>query len=85
MRQPRSKRNSMSDELAFELFYSNLREPKKKGGINYGPGSEDRIVNSLQIMGIKVNDFQIDVADYQNYFAAARYSKDYTSYYPFNI
>ena len=74
-----------SDKVKIDFFYSKLRKPKKTGWANYAPGSEDRIINRLQTMGVKVKNFKIDVADYQHYFAAARYSKDYKDYYPFSI
>jgi len=43
-----------SDKEKIDLFYSKLRKPKKTGWANYASGSEDRIINRLQTMGVKV-------------------------------
>lgn len=83
--QEKSKPMSRSDKAKFDSFYSKLRKPKKIGWANYAPGSEDLIVNRLQIMGLGVYDFEIDVADYQHYFVTARYLGDFPNYYPFNL
>jgi hypothetical protein len=85
IKQKKAKSISKSDKEKFDLFYSKLREPKKIGWANYEFGSEDRIASRLQIMGFRVYDFEIDLADYKNYFVSARYLEDFPSYYPFNL
>ena len=63
----KSKLMSSSDKAKFDSFYSKLRNRKKTGWAEYAPGSEDRIVNSLQTMGLTVYDFEIDVDDYDKF------------------
>jgi hypothetical protein len=38
----------------------------------YGPGAEDRIAERLRAVGFDVLRYEVDVADYRRYFAAAR-------------
>ena len=47
------------DKAKIDFFYSKLRKPKKTGWANYAPGSEDRIINRLQTMGVEVEDLKI--------------------------
>jgi predicted O-methyltransferase YrrM len=64
---------------------SEITQPKKIGMVGYLPGAEDRSVRRLSQLGIDVRDYQIDVARYREYVAAARYREDFPHYYPFNL
>jgi SAM-dependent methyltransferase len=64
--------------------YLRLREPKRRGGVQYPPGSEDRIVQDLQYQGFTVRNYCIDLHAYREYFRAARYETDFPQYYPTN-
>jgi 2-polyprenyl-3-methyl-5-hydroxy-6-metoxy-1,4-benzoquinol methylase len=69
----------------YEIAYTQLRAPKQKGGVNYAPGSEERLSQRLQTLGIMVHDYIIDVAAYRDYFDRARYTQNYPDYYSFNL
>jgi hypothetical protein len=69
----------------FEASFATIRDPKRRFGIDYAPGAEDRIVNRLKASGFEVLDYEIDPDDYRRYFVAARYSEDYPQYYPGSI
>jgi SAM-dependent methyltransferase len=45
----------------------------------------DAIAQRLQNVGISVQDFLVDRADYQTYFNSARYVEDFPTYYAFNL
>jgi SAM-dependent methyltransferase len=80
--QPEGRDDQASE---FEACYAKVREPKVRAGVDYPEGAEDRIVRRLRNFGIKVYDYEIDVDDYRQYFAAARYLEDFPNYYPFNL
>jgi len=70
-----------AEEMRFDAAYASIREPKKKDWILYGPGSEDKIAERLESVGFNVHRYEIDVADFRSYFAAARYLEDFPDYY----
>jgi SAM-dependent methyltransferase len=72
------------DEAKFEALCARIREPRKVGNVDYGPGAEDRIEARLKALGLDVRRYEIEVADYRGYFAAARYVEDSPDYYSFN-
>src|SRR5262245_40410405 len=72
----------MAAQPEFESSYARIRDPKRRFGIDYALGADDRIVSRLKASGFEVVDYEIDSGDYRHYFAAARYSEDYPHYYP---
>ncbi|MGB9871740.1 MAG: methyltransferase domain-containing protein, partial [Anaerolineae bacterium] len=77
--------SQMVDNLNPEAAFVAIREPKKWGGVLFTDGAEDRIVRRLERLGIVVQEYAVDVADYSRYFMAARYREDFPNYYPFNL
>jgi SAM-dependent methyltransferase len=73
-----------AEEMRFDAGYAGIREPKKKEWVLYGPGAEDRIAERLRAVGFDVRRYEVDVADYRRYFAAARYLDVFPDYYAFN-
>jgi SAM-dependent methyltransferase len=72
-------------QAEFETCYAQVRPPKKRGGVSYSQGAEGRIVQRLRGLGLEVYDYEIDAADYRQYFRAARYVEDFPDYYPDNL
>lgn len=70
-----------AEDRQFDADYASIREPKKKGWVLYGPGSEDRLAERLRSVGFDVQPYEVDVADYRRYFAAARYVEAFPDYY----
>ncbi len=69
----------------FDVSYAQLRAPKRRWGVSYPPGSEDRVVQRLQSLGLSVMSYDVDPDDYRNYFVKARYKEDFPNYYPFAL
>lgn len=65
-------------------YCAEIRSPKKQGAISYAQGAEDRIVQRLLALGLDVRHYEVDIADYQRYFAAGRYLEEFPDYYAFN-
>ncbi len=74
----------VTQQSAFELSHARIRDPKKSGGVWYPPGSEDRIRQRLQDLGVAVHDYAIDLAEYHRYVAEARYRGEFSTYYATN-
>ncbi|MBI3796452.1 MAG: sulfotransferase [Deltaproteobacteria bacterium] len=86
LEEPSPLRNAGEKEQSeFEISCARIREPKKSRSVVYPPGSEDRITQRLQNLGFAVCDYEVDIADYQRYFHAARYREDFPDYYPANL
>ena len=68
-------------EIRFAAACASIREPKKKEWVSYGPGAEDRIAEHLRALGFDVRPYEVDVADYRSYFAAARYVEAFPDYF----
>jgi SAM-dependent methyltransferase len=68
----------------FEKLCAMIREPRKLGAVDYGPGAEERIEARLVALGLAVRRYRIDVTDYRAYLARARYVEDAPDYYAFN-
>lgn len=68
--------------LDFETCFAHIREPKKKG---YIPANNSDLMNKkLRNLGIEVDDYEINVDEYRQYFQDARYLEDFPDYYSFN-
>ena len=72
----------MMNTESSEKSYSKIREPKREG---YPPITPEHIADSLIHLGIKVEDYIVDVMDYRKYFDDARYKEDFPDYYPANL
>jgi glycosyltransferase involved in cell wall biosynthesis len=69
----------------YELLYANIREPKVDHAVTCTEIEADTIVQKLQELGISVEDYWIDLSDYQEYSKSARYEEDFPGYYSFNL
>ena len=69
----------------FDAYYARIREPKKRTAISYDVATEEKISQRLRQLGIQLEDYEIDVAEYQRYFQAARYREDFPHYFPSNL
>lgn len=69
----------------FQTYYTQIRDPKAKGAVPCTSEQADRIAQRLRRLGIAVEDYTIDVQEYRQYFAAARYQQDFPNYYSFNL
>ena len=67
-----------------ESCYHQLPEPKRKGPVSSSPQIEAEIVQRLQQLGITVEDYEIDVSEYQRYVQAGKYLDEFAEYYAFN-
>jgi Glycosyltransferase len=74
--------NNSSDVLDFDTCFKHIREPKKKGWIP--PNNSDLMSQKLRNLGIEVDDYEINVDEYRQYFQDARYLEDFPDYYSFN-
>ena len=81
------KTQAMKDaqEVEFERCYALVRDPKKKQAVAYRPGAEERIVQRLLNLGFEVLDYAINVESYRQFLTAARYTEEFSGYYPFNL
>jgi FkbM family methyltransferase len=66
-------------------FHPEIPNPQKQGGVLHGPESQEKVFNRLIQLKIDVEDYNIDVDDYRQYFQAARYVQDFPDYYSFNL
>ena len=80
-----AKAPSDEESLQDNSYYASIREPKRATAVEYGVDTENRIIEGLQSLGFEVQDLSVDVDEYQEYFAEARYLEDYPDYYAFNI
>jgi glycosyltransferase involved in cell wall biosynthesis/SAM-dependent methyltransferase len=56
---------------------------KKQGGI---PANNPELMSSqLMAKGVRVQEFEVDINDYKNYFNQSRYLEDYPEYYSGNL
>ena len=76
---------SNTPDIEVEKCFSQLRLPKRRNGVSYSTGAEDRIIQRLKRIGIDVFDYIIDVDGYHRYFSLARYATDFSEYYKFNL
>lgn len=78
---------SMKDdqEAEFERCYALVRDPKKKQGVGYSPGAEERIVQRLLNLGFEVLNYVINVESYRQFLTAARYTEEFSGYFPSNL
>jgi SAM-dependent methyltransferase len=70
------------NNILFELAFLQIRKPVKK---SYPPASPDKIVHNLSELGFAVEDYEIDIDDYRNYFQSSRYMEKFLDYYPCNL
>ncbi|MEG5232749.1 glycosyltransferase [Microcoleus sp. AT9b-C3] len=74
--------NSESYVLNFDNCFGQIREPKKQGSIP--ANNSDLMSQKLRNLGIEVDDYEINVDEYRQYFIKARYLEDFADYYSFN-
>jgi len=70
------------NNILFELAFLQIRKPVKKG---YPLASSDKIVYKLSELGFAVEDYEIDIDNYRNYFQTSRYMEKFLDYYPCNL
>jgi hypothetical protein len=73
------------DDILFELAYLRIREPKRKGYPVFLADSVDKIAHNLLKSGLTIDDYPVDVGDYQKYFQSAQYKEKYSNNYPHNL
>ncbi|MCT7970694.1 glycosyltransferase [Laspinema olomoucense] len=67
-----------------ESYYHQIPEPKKKGAVSSSPQIEAEIIHRLQQLGIQVEDYEIDISEYERYFQSGNYLQEFSEYYAFN-
>jgi len=77
-----STKTHSSVMLDFDTCFAQIREPKKKGCIP--ANKSDLMSQKLRNLGIEVDDYEINVDEYRQYFQDARYLEDFPDYYSFN-
>lgn len=63
-------------------YYARLRHPKHWGWL---PSDETKLIELLYQVGISVQDLNIDIDEYNDYFNKADYATRYPQYYAWNI
>jgi SAM-dependent methyltransferase len=63
----------IKEALFWNRYYARLREPKVQGRVPNDPVIQERVKEELKNRGIRVVDFEIDVADYHRYMERADY------------
>lgn len=70
------------NNILFELAFLQIRKPVKKG---YPVVSTEKIVRKLSELGFAVENYEIDINDYRNYFQSSLYMEKFLDYYPYNL
>jgi SAM-dependent methyltransferase len=69
----------------FNRYHSEIPNPQKQGGVPQSPESQEKVVQGLLQLGIEVENYQVDIQEYRQYFQDARYLQDFPDYYSFNL
>ena len=69
----------------FTRYHSEIPNPQKQGGVVQSLESQEKVVQGLLQLGIEVENYQIDIQEYRQYFQDARYLQDFPDYYSFNL
>ena len=69
----------------FNYYHPEIPNPQKLGGVMHGPDSQEKVFQGLVNLGIDVENYEVDVQEYRQYFQDARYVQDFPDYYSFNL
>ena len=69
----------------FYAFVAQVREPRESNPISLDEGFETRLADRLELNGISVRDYFIDVESYRDYVKRASYHELYPNYYVGNF
>lgn len=69
----------------FNYYHPEIPNPQKQGGVIHNPDSQEKVFQGLVNLGIDVENYEVDVQEYRQYFQNARYVQDFPDYYSFNL
>lgn len=69
----------------FNYYHPEIPNPQKQGGVIHNLDSQEKVFQGLVDLGIDVENYEVDVQEYRQFFQNARYVQDFPDYYSFNL